>query len=33
MGRRKFIKTDSEAAIIRPVIPIITAGQMNGQPA
>ncbi len=31
MERRKFIKTAGEAALITPVIPIITAGQLNGQ--
>ncbi len=33
MERRKFIKTAGEAAIIAPVIPIITTGQMIRQPA
>ena len=33
MERRKFIKTAGEAAIITPVIPLITSGQLSGKPA
>jgi hypothetical protein len=31
MERRKFIKTAGEAAIITPVIPLITGGQLSGK--
>lgn len=33
MERRKFIKTAGEAAIITPVIPLITGGQLSGKAA
>jgi hypothetical protein len=33
MERRKFIKTAGEAALITPVIPLITGGQLSGKAA